>query len=135
MPLMIFFSFQSHQNYEDFEVFSLDDVDAAFDKIIQLKYSQNVSLKGKFGNFVIYTLVINVQTMKTIAVLFYEVLAWLLLGKAILFNFRRLSGYKLAGNEISLQHGNSGDWGGFSCSAVWVEWSAMKGMLITWESS
>ena len=47
---MIFFSFQSHQNYEDFEVFSLDDVDAAFDKIIQLKYSQNVSLKGKFGN-------------------------------------------------------------------------------------
>lgn len=39
--------FQSHQNYEDFEVFSLDDVDAAFDKIIQLKYSQNVSLKGK----------------------------------------------------------------------------------------
>ena len=47
---MIFFSFQSHQNYEDFEVFSLDDVDAAFDRIIQLKYSQNVSLKGKFGN-------------------------------------------------------------------------------------
>ena len=40
-------TFQSHQNYEDFEVFSLDDVDAAFDKIIQLKYSQNVSLKGK----------------------------------------------------------------------------------------
>lgn len=39
--------FQSHQNYEDFEVFSLDDVDAAFDRIIQLKYSQNVSLKGK----------------------------------------------------------------------------------------
>ena len=38
---------QSHQNYEDFDVFSLDDVDAAFDKIIQLKYSQNVSLKGK----------------------------------------------------------------------------------------
>ena len=39
---------QSHQNYEDFDVFSLDDVDAAFDKIIQLKYSQNVSLKGKY---------------------------------------------------------------------------------------
>ena len=38
---------QSHQNYEDFDVFSLDDVDAVFDKIIQLKYSQNVSLKGK----------------------------------------------------------------------------------------
>ena len=42
-----FFVLQSHQNYEDFDVFSLDDVDAAFEKIIQLKYSQNVSLKGK----------------------------------------------------------------------------------------
>jgi Cft2 family RNA processing exonuclease len=40
-------SFQSRHNYEDFELFSLDDVDAAFDKIIQLKYSQHVSLKGK----------------------------------------------------------------------------------------
>ena len=73
------FSFQSHQNYEDFEVFSLDDVDAAFDKIIQLKYSQNVSLKGKFGNSysrsITYTLMINVQAVKTIAVLFYVVLA------------------------------------------------------------
>ena len=77
---MIFFSFQSHQNYEDFEVFSLDDVDAAFDRIIQLKYSQNVSLKGKFGNSygrsVVYTLVVNEQTMKAIAyILFYVVLA------------------------------------------------------------
>ena len=76
---MIFFSFQSHQNYEDFEVFSLDDVDAAFDKIIQLKYSQNVSLKGRFGNYysrsVVYTLMVNEQTMKTIAILFYVVLA------------------------------------------------------------
>ena len=76
---MIFFSFQSHQNYEDFEVFSLDDVDAAFDKIIQLKYSQNVSLKGRFGNpysrSVVCTLMINVQTMKTIAILLYVVLA------------------------------------------------------------
>ena len=75
MPLNHIFSFQSHQNYEDFEVFSLDDVDAAFDKIIQLKYSQNVSLKGEFGNFVVYTLMIIVQTMKTIAILFYVVLA------------------------------------------------------------
>lgn len=39
--------YQSRHNYEDFELFSLDDVDAAFDKIIQLKYSQHVSLKGK----------------------------------------------------------------------------------------
>ena len=38
---------QSRNNTEDFEMFTLDDVDAAFDKIIQLKYSQTVSLKGK----------------------------------------------------------------------------------------
>ena len=46
--------------------------------------------------------------------------------------FRRLSGYELAGNEIFLRNGSSGDWG--SWSAVWVECSAIKGMLITWES-
>ena len=27
------------------------------------------------------------------------------------WNFRRLSGYELAGNEIFLRHGSSGDWG------------------------
>ena len=32
---------------EDFTLFNLDDVDAAFDKFQQLKYSQNVGLKGK----------------------------------------------------------------------------------------
>lgn len=31
---------------EDFDLFTLDDVDAAFDKIIQLKYNQSVALKG-----------------------------------------------------------------------------------------
>ena len=41
--------FQSRNNTEDFEMFTLDDVDAAFDKIIQLKYSQSVSLKGKLN--------------------------------------------------------------------------------------
>ncbi|XP_023227191.1 cleavage and polyadenylation specificity factor subunit 2-like [Centruroides sculpturatus] len=39
--------FQSRHNTEEFDLFTLDDVDAAFDKIIQLKYSQTVSLKGK----------------------------------------------------------------------------------------
>lgn len=39
--------FQSHKNNEEFDIFTLDDVDAAFDKIVQLKYSQNVGLKGK----------------------------------------------------------------------------------------
>ena len=28
-----------------------------------------------------------------------------------IWNFQRLSGYELAGNEIFLRHGNSGDWG------------------------
>lgn len=39
--------YQSHYNMEDFDLFTLDDVDAAFDKIIQLKYNQTISLKGK----------------------------------------------------------------------------------------
>ncbi|CAH1261607.1 CPSF2 [Branchiostoma lanceolatum] len=39
--------YQSRQNTEDFTIFTLDDVDAAFDKIVQLKYSQNVPMKGK----------------------------------------------------------------------------------------
>jgi len=32
---------------EEFDIFSLDDVDAAFDKIIQLKYNQTIALKGE----------------------------------------------------------------------------------------
>lgn len=32
---------------EDFDLFTLDDVDAAFDKIVQLKYNQSISMKGK----------------------------------------------------------------------------------------
>ncbi|XP_054256059.1 cleavage and polyadenylation specificity factor subunit 2 isoform X2 [Indicator indicator] len=39
--------FQSRHNTEDFTLFTLDDVDAAFDKIQQLKFSQIVNLKGK----------------------------------------------------------------------------------------
>ncbi|XP_058465786.1 probable cleavage and polyadenylation specificity factor subunit 2 [Malaya genurostris] len=39
--------FMSHYNMYDFDLFTLDDVDAAFDRIIQLKYNQSVSLKGK----------------------------------------------------------------------------------------
>lgn len=38
--------YMSHYNMYDFELFSLDDVDSAFDKIIQLKYNQSVSMKG-----------------------------------------------------------------------------------------
>lgn len=39
--------YQSRHNSQDFDKFSLDDVDVAFDKIIQLEYSQPVDLKGK----------------------------------------------------------------------------------------
>ncbi|XP_027895378.1 cleavage and polyadenylation specificity factor subunit 2 [Xiphophorus couchianus] len=39
--------YQSRSNSEDFTLFTLDDVDSAFDKIQQLKYSQIVNLKGK----------------------------------------------------------------------------------------
>ncbi|XP_055042237.1 cleavage and polyadenylation specificity factor subunit 2 [Misgurnus anguillicaudatus] len=39
--------YQSRHNTEDFGLFTLDDVDSAFDKIQQLKYSQIVNLKGK----------------------------------------------------------------------------------------
>ncbi|XP_053613296.1 probable cleavage and polyadenylation specificity factor subunit 2 [Plodia interpunctella] len=39
--------YQSHKNVSDFELFTLDDVDAAFDRITQLKYNQSVDMKGK----------------------------------------------------------------------------------------
>ena len=38
--------YQSRHNGEEFTLFTLDDVDAAFDLIIQVKYSQTVQLKG-----------------------------------------------------------------------------------------
>ncbi|CAG2100502.1 unnamed protein product [Medioppia subpectinata] len=39
--------FQSRRNNENFDLFTLDDVDAAFDKVIQVKYNQTIALKGK----------------------------------------------------------------------------------------
>lgn len=44
--LNVFFPFQSRHNTEEFTLFTLDDVDMAFDKIETLKYSQSLSLKG-----------------------------------------------------------------------------------------
>ena len=38
--------YQSRHNSEEFDKFTLDDIDAAFDQIVQLKYSQTVQLKG-----------------------------------------------------------------------------------------
>lgn len=39
--------YSSRSNCEDFDLFTLDDIDLAFEKIHQLKYSQTVSLSGK----------------------------------------------------------------------------------------
>lgn len=39
--------YQSRYDMEEFDMFTLDDVDAAFDKIVQLKYNQSVNMKGK----------------------------------------------------------------------------------------
>ena len=38
--------FLSKHNVENFDLFNLDDVDAAFDKMVQLKYNQSINLKG-----------------------------------------------------------------------------------------
>lgn len=48
-PNLILLFMQSRNNSEDFTLFTLDDVDSAFDKIQQLKYSQIVNLKGEFS--------------------------------------------------------------------------------------
>ena len=39
--------YQSRHNYENFDLFTLDDVDMAFDKVTQVKYNQTIALKGK----------------------------------------------------------------------------------------
>ena len=38
---------QARHNIEEFDLFTLDEVDASFEKITQLKYNQSVQLKGK----------------------------------------------------------------------------------------
>ncbi|CAH0594016.1 unnamed protein product [Chrysodeixis includens] len=39
--------YQAHKNVAEFDLFTLDDVDAAFDRIVQLKYNQSIDMKGK----------------------------------------------------------------------------------------
>ena len=46
-------NFQARHNIEEFSLFTLDEVDACFEKMTQLKYSQSVSLKGKGQGLVI----------------------------------------------------------------------------------
>ena len=38
---------QSHYGYDEFDQFTLDDVDAAFDRITQVKYHQSVNMRGE----------------------------------------------------------------------------------------
>ena len=45
---------QSRKNSEEFDLFSLDDVDTAFDNIIQVKFAQTVQLKGLVYTYYIY---------------------------------------------------------------------------------
>ena len=42
---------QSRSNSEDFTLFTLDHVDAAFDLFVQLKYDQSIPLEG-FGKII-----------------------------------------------------------------------------------
>ena len=44
---------QARHNIEEFDLFTLDEVDASFEKITQLKYNQSVQLKGKGQGLVI----------------------------------------------------------------------------------
>lgn len=38
--------YQAHKNVSEFDLFTLDDVDMAFDRIVQLKYNQSIEMKG-----------------------------------------------------------------------------------------
>ncbi len=47
MGLMFMYDlYQSKHEQSDFDMFTLDDVDNAFDKVTQLKYSQHILLTG-----------------------------------------------------------------------------------------
>lgn len=39
--------YQSHHSCDEFDLFSLDDVDAAFERITQVKFHQSVNMRGK----------------------------------------------------------------------------------------
>ncbi|CAG0890838.1 unnamed protein product [Cyprideis torosa] len=45
--LFMYDLFQSRLSKEEFDLFSLDDVDNAFDRVTQLKYNQTVTMKGR----------------------------------------------------------------------------------------
>ena len=45
--------YQSRSNSEDFTLFTLDHVDAAFDLFVQLKYDQSIPLEGLVERFLL----------------------------------------------------------------------------------
>lgn len=47
--------YQSRRNGEEFDLFTLDDVDAAFEQVVQVKYSQTIQLKGQSNTAPTYT--------------------------------------------------------------------------------
>ena len=47
--MFMYDAYQSRKNVEDFEIFTLDEVDKAFEMMTQLKYNQTMPLKGKPG--------------------------------------------------------------------------------------
>jgi len=51
--MFLYDTYQSFQNMENFTLYSLDEVDIAFEKITQLKFNQSVSLRGKGEGIVI----------------------------------------------------------------------------------
>lgn len=44
--MFLYDAFQARHNNEDFDLFTLDEVDKAFEMMTQLKYNQSVSLTG-----------------------------------------------------------------------------------------
>ena len=45
--MFLYDAYQSHFNQEEFDLFTVDEIDLAFEKFIQLKYQQKVYLEGK----------------------------------------------------------------------------------------
>lgn len=57
-------TFSSLFNMDDFKLFSLDDVDAAFDQFQQLKFAQKVTIAGKIRHYKYFSFSFFEQTNK-----------------------------------------------------------------------
>jgi len=66
--MFMYDTYLNHYNSEDFSLFNLDDVDAAFDRIKQLEYHHTVSFKGVQTNFdFVYDLTNSCKISRTYA--------------------------------------------------------------------